>query len=41
MEIIKVNVTVSCEDLLEFAYEYIRSKRIAKIENMCTDELLK
>ena len=37
----KTQIKVSCEDLLEFAAEYIRSKRIAKIENMDTDELLK
>ena len=37
----KTQIKVSCEDLLEFAAEYIRAKRIAKIENMDTDELLK
>lgn len=37
----KTQIKVSCEDLLEFVAEYIRSKRIAKIENMDTDELLK
>ena len=37
----KTQIKVSCEDLLEFAAEYVRSKRISEIENMDTDELLK
>lgn len=36
----KTKIKVTCEDLLDFAAEYIRSKRITEIENMCTDELL-
>ena len=37
----KTQIKVSCEDLLGFAAEYVRSKRISEIENMDTDELLK
>ncbi len=36
----KTQIKVSCEDLLDFAAEYVRSKRISEIENMSTDEIL-
>ena len=37
----KTQIKVSCEDLLEFAAEYVRTKRISEIEKMDTNELLK
>lgn len=33
-------VEVPCEDILGLVAEYIRSKRISKIENMTQEELL-
>lgn len=32
---------IPCEDLLDFAAEYVKPKRISEIENMSTDEVLK
>lgn len=37
----KTQIKVSCEDLLGFVAEYVKSKRISEIENMNMNDILK